>query len=350
MLYLIFCTVLVIFMGYLKTEFISSLLITYALNLITHFKSDKLEKICKAIMCLTIILSRDFYSFLIFIMALKIEKLDILLFILPLFFFTFSLERILIIVLFILISIAFKELLELKSKFYNSLIDKDRENLIQRLRKKEEIERRYLEEEKIKYEERKNLLGTLHHLIGHTITASILELKAIEIKSGMNDIKSVRNHLEDGLKEIRKTLHTIRDENIDFNKEAEIIKEDLEKNKINFKYKVDETSLDMNTKRELLNILKEGITNILRHSNSKNVSLSIVEEKGFYRYKLYNDDFPGGEIKKGLGLESMSRFSEARNGYFGINIDDGFEIVITIPKKGGENAGYSGWWWQNCCK
>lgn len=350
MLFLIFCTVLAVYIGYIKPEMITSVLATYSFVLINHFRKDKISYVLKTLATLIIIINKDFYSFLILVLGLKVSKYDILFFLVPLFFLEISFERGLIIALFVIISITFFEHRELRSKLYSSVIDKDRENLLKRLRKKEELERRFMEDEKIKYEERKNLLGTLHHLIGHTITASILELKAIEIKSGNKDVKNVRNHLEEGLKEIRRTLHTIRDESIDFNKEAEIIKEDLDKNGITFKYNVSESTMDTSSKKELLNILKEGVTNVLRHSNSNLVTLSIVEEKGFFRFKLFNDDYDDSEIKKGLGLESMARFAEARNGYFGVNTDKGFEVIITYPKTGGENARYSSWWRQDCCK
>lgn len=341
MLFLIFCTVFAIYSGYVFPSDIASVLVTYIFVLISHYKEGKISFLLKIVSLIFIVINKDYNSFLLFLMGLNLEKIDLAFFIIPFFFLGLNFERVLIICLFVIISITFSELLDAENKLYNSVIDKDRENLLKRLRKKEQLERRFIEEEKIKYEERKNLLGTLHHLIGHTITASILELKAIEIKTGIKDVRDVRNHLEGGLKEIRKTLHTIRDESIDFNKEAEIIKEDFDKNGIEFKYNIKESTMDTTSKKELLNILKEGVTNVLRHSDSKLVTLSIVEEKGFFRFKLYNDDYDHSEIKKGLGLESMARFSEARNGYFGINTENGFEIVITYPKTGGENARYS---------
>lgn len=342
MLFLIFCTVFAIYSGYMFPADIASILVTYIFVIVSHFKDFRISFLLKVVTLVFIGIHKDFHSFLLFIMGLSVEKIDFPFFVIPFIFLDLSFDRVLIVCLFVIVSITFSELLDFKFKLYNSVIDKDRENLLKRLRKKEQLERRFIEDEKIKYEERKNLLGTLHHLIGHTITASILELKAIEIKSGLNDIKGVRNHLEDGLKEIRKTLHTIRDESIDFNKEAAIIKEDLSKYGIEFKYDIKESTMDTTSKKELLNILKEGVTNVLRHSNSKFVTLSIIEERGFFRFKLFNDDYDKGEIIRGLGLESMSRFAESRNGYFGINTDEGFEIVITIPKKGGQNACYSG--------
>ena len=212
-------------------------------------------------------------------------------------------------------------------------IRKDKEALQKRLIEKTRREERYIYDERIKVEERQNLLGSLHHIIGHTLTGTILELKAFQIEHGYDEIGGTIERLEGGLKEIRKTLHTLSDENISLLNEAEILKDELQKNDVAFEYKITEKSMDKATKRELVELLKEGVTNIINHSDSKEAKLEIVEEPGFFRISLYSDGEAPSEFTPGLGIISMERFSHARGGYFDIDTKDGFKIMMSYPKK-----------------
>lgn len=332
MLHILFSTVLAFYLGLSNPNMIISILMSYIFVVTTHFKNKRLDVSAMILSIIAITINRDFDSVFLMILGLSFNYPDAVFFIGMIFYMKPDLNRIIMILMFTIISYTFKKLEVQSDEILCLRTSEDRENLKQRLKRKKEADRKYFEEERIKYEERKNLLARFHHLIGHTITSSILELKAIEIKYGYSEVIGVRKNLEDGIKEIRKTLHTMRDEGIDFEKEAEKIKEEFQKNNISFKYDVSERSMDKNSKKELSDILKEGITNIIKHSDSSVVSFSLIEERGFFRFMLFNDDCKGENIKWGFGLESMKRFAEERNGYFGIDTENGFRIIITFPK------------------
>ena len=92
-------------------------------------------------------------------------------------------------------AVSFERIFKLDEYIKNVEIRKDKEALQKRLIEKTRREERYIYDERIKVEERKNLLGSLHHIIGHTLTGTILEF---------TDIKKYENYfpkkLSGGLK------------------------------------------------------------------------------------------------------------------------------------------------------
>lgn len=337
MIYFGTITALCIYLCFLNLNFIAAILASYLFALFKPFKNKKVEIVRGAAFLLAIylIVINDVNSAFILVligMNFLSRPLELLSFVI-LFFLKPEFYDIFMYLAAGFTAVSFERIFKLDEYIKNAEIRKDKEALQKRLIEKTRREERYIYDERIKVEERKNLLGSLHHIIGHTLTGTILELKAFQIEHGYDEIGGTIERLEGGLKEIRKTLHTLSDENISLLNEAENLKNELQKNSIAFEYKINEKSMDKATKRELVELLKEGVTNIINHSESKEAKLEIIEEPGFFRISLYSDGEAPSEFTPGLGIISMERFSHARGGYFDIDTKDGFKIMMSYPKK-----------------
>lgn len=333
MYYFAICTVAAIFLGIMDAKMLPSILATYIFCMLKFSRRNKIIYFFEFLSIALIFYFKDYYTGALFVLgsatmypvAIAVGVICVIL----------SKEKnvFFIIIISAFVSAISNKLFVLQSRVKNYQTEKDEDNLYLRtLRENERLEKKALAE-RIKHEERSEMLMSLHHLIGHTITSAILSLKAMEITGDYSEIGDLRGRLERGLTEIRKTLHNLNDENIDFNIEAEKYKEQLKKSGINFTYDVNEKTMDSTSKKELLEILKEGVTNVIRHSNSKNAHLELIENKGFYRFSLASDGIAEANFKKGLGLLAMENFAHKRNGYFDVDTSNGFRVIITYTKE-----------------
>lgn len=107
-------------------------------------------------------------------------------------------------------------------------------------------------------------------------------------------------------------------------------------NRYNKKVEIDQDVLEdisSTQKIELLKVIQEALSNIIKHSKSRTISLMIFRENdNAFTLIIKNDGkFNKQKESNGLGIKSIiSRISNMK-GNIKINTEDGFEIYINIP-------------------
>ena len=188
--------------------------------------------------------------------------------------------------------------------------------------------------------ERKRITHEIHDIIGHQLSSVIIQLNALELTSQEPHIQVKLSHIQDVLNtamtNIRKVIHTQRDSAIDIENELKEIANDFTQCPINFEYQV-MTSMPVFVQHSLIQIIKEGLTNIHKHSNATFVNLSIKEVQHQWILLLYDNGDQGAYSLKqsGIGLLSMEERVRQMDGNLFIHQDNGFRIYITIPIKEG---------------
>ncbi|WP_328475218.1 histidine kinase [Actinoplanes sp. NBC_00393] len=83
----------------------------------------------------------------------------------------------------------------------------------------------------------------------------------------------------------------------------------------------------------LATVLREGVTNVLRHSTAGRCELSVTADATAVRLCLTNDGVTGsGPHRAGMGLENLGRRLETLGGRLDAGPrDGGFELVATVP-------------------
>ena len=114
-----------------------------------------------------------------------------------------------------------------------------------------------------------------------------------------------------------------------------IIHASMEGTDIAIRYDVDEIALCDVKARFVLNTLKEGIANGLRHGGATAFYFELKEADGRIDF-LLSDNGSGleaGALKEGFGLTGMHRRAESLGGsvWFETEPDEGFEIHLTLP-------------------
>lgn len=184
--------------------------------------------------------------------------------------------------------------------------------------------------------ERNRIAREIHDNVGHMLTRAILQTGALKVLEKEEELKEQLNDLQQTLNvamnNIRNSVHDLHDDSINLEKAVKELIMAFPKLDIDFEYEV-ENQIDKNIKYGFLAIIKEALTNTLKHSNGNKVRIEIVENPGFYKLVVTDN---GTEIQEnfvgGMGISSIQERVETLNGVLRISTDNGFRITITIFK------------------
>jgi len=189
--------------------------------------------------------------------------------------------------------------------------------------------------------ERERIARDLHDLIGHTF--SVITLKA-ELagklvdesnKKAKNEILEIETISRDALKQIREVVTGYRSS--DLNTELAHAKHLLESNDIHFSYEFNGFEMKDSINKELAIILKELITNVLKHAQANRVLTRVFLENNSAHMQVEDDGigFNGGN-NNGFGLKGIKERVKKLSGSFTIKTssnsgsDTRFEIKIPL--------------------
>ena len=188
--------------------------------------------------------------------------------------------------------------------------------------------------------ERNRIAREIHDNVGHMLTRSLLQSGALIV---INKDEALREPLEE-LKEtlntamtsIRESVHDLHDESIDL--EA-VVKESIASVSDRFKvvFENDCSEPPVRIRLCFLSVIKEALSNCVKHSNGDKITIIIREHPGLYQLMIEdNGSGPSGKEKTsdGIGLQNMRDRVEALNGIISFtHSESGFRIFSSIPKK-----------------
>lgn len=196
--------------------------------------------------------------------------------------------------------------------------------------------------------ERNRIAREIHDNVGHLLSRSLLQIGAIITINKQEDLSPfllpLKESLDSAMTSIRQSVHDLHDESVDA---KEAIREIAEKGLTKFTYSLDydvTESIPRELKYCLISIVKEGISNIIKHSNGDQVRISLLEHPAFYKIQIYDN---GTSCRgksytmskdQGIGLVNITERLETYHGRMTINTNQGFMITVSIPKElGGTN-------------
>ena len=186
--------------------------------------------------------------------------------------------------------------------------------------------------------ERNRIAREIHDNVGHSLTRSILQIGALQIMNKDEDlnesISSIKDTLNDAMKNIRSSVHDLHDTTINL---RFLIEECLVPLRERFSVKLDYSigdSTHVNIKLCILGIVKEAVSNIVKHSSGDSVSITVHEHPAFYQLIVTdNGCCPDGIRNTGMGLASMKERAENAGGIFTVRASENeFRIFVSIPK------------------
>ena len=171
------------------------------------------------------------------------------------------------------------------------------------------------------------------------LSANILQVNALKYISNQKEVKDslniLQNSLENGMTEIRECLHNMHNDSFNLQTGLEELVENTKKPKIQLTYKVD--SIPYELKYDIFSIVKESLSNTIKHSGASELNLSVLEHIGFYSLIIKDNGrgFSGKQIKNlnyGIGLKVIADLVEKHRGIIKFYSENGFKTHIIFPK------------------
>ncbi|MCR5624081.1 MAG: sensor histidine kinase [Lachnospiraceae bacterium] len=191
--------------------------------------------------------------------------------------------------------------------------------------------------------ERNRIAREIHDNVGHMLTRAILQLGALitvckdeTLKEGL---KSLKETLDAAMNNIRNSVHDLRDEAIDLPSAIEEIAKPLEAGrKVNLEIDIS-SEVNKDVKYALIGVVKEAVSNIIKHSDNEFVDITLNEHPSMYQLVVhdYSDRNGAGTTNKpedlrGMGLDNIRTRVSGVGGNVLITNDNGFRIFVTVEK------------------
>lgn len=201
--------------------------------------------------------------------------------------------------------------------------------------------------------ERNRISKEIHDHVGHVLSRSLLQIGALMtlekepvILEGLSDLKS---SISEGMDSIRASIHDMHDESIDLKTSLDELVYGFTFCPVTFDYKI-QFSPKLKLKYCFIAIVKEGLTNIMKHSTADQVHILLQEEARQYLLVISDNGTisPDSQLKlikaqarneysDGMGLQSIYDRVKGFRGCFSIQTDHGFCLTVTIPKEDSDN-------------
>ncbi|MEO0813167.1 MAG: sensor histidine kinase, partial [Myxococcota bacterium] len=182
--------------------------------------------------------------------------------------------------------------------------------------------------------ERERIGRDLHDLLGHTLT--LISIKADLARRLMDrdperareEIQEVQRIARESLDEIREAVAGLRDASV----AAEIAhaRRALEAAEIELELGLRASSENPETDRTLAMVLREAVTNVVRHSKASRCRIG-CERRDRSVVLTIEDDGVGGVLDEGNGVRSMRERVEALSGQLRVSSDNGVRVEAEIP-------------------
>jgi len=190
--------------------------------------------------------------------------------------------------------------------------------------------------------ERERIARDLHDLLGHTLSSIALKAdlaeklaKAGHAEQSIEEISQVAKITRETLSEVRQAVSGYKAK--DPQAEVEKIVARLTDKDFSFEQKVSLDHLTAKAESSLILILKEAITNILRHSNGNHVIVKTQQSQDSLLLTIFdNGSHYSANNKQPLfsnGLKGIIERVNELKGNFSINTEQGFELSINLPRE-----------------
>lgn len=198
--------------------------------------------------------------------------------------------------------------------------------------------------------ERNRIAREIHDNVGHVLSRSILMTAACKTINKNAALDPLLGNLEESLNgamnSIRSSVHDLHDDAVDLEDAIKGLVKDFTFCPVNLTYDISR-QIPREVKYSLISITKEGLSNVMRHSNADSVNILLREHPALYQLCIEDNGTPGNgspdiqteaDINKekntsgGMGLSNIRDRAKALGGTVQITQENGFRIFVTIPK------------------
>ncbi|MDQ2087778.1 histidine kinase [Herbivorax sp. ANBcel31] len=185
--------------------------------------------------------------------------------------------------------------------------------------------------------ERNRIAREIHDHVGHQLSSAILQIGALitvsKEETFKTSLKTINDTLSESMNNIRNSIHDLHDKSINLHMQIESIVNNFSFCEINFDDGLN-TQPPKAVRQAIISIVKEALSNIIKHSDATYVIIQLREHPAFYQFIIKdNGKKKSTNIKDGMGLTNMTDRVHALKGIINFRKENGFEIFISVPKE-----------------
>ena len=200
--------------------------------------------------------------------------------------------------------------------------------------------------------ERNRIAREIHDNVGHVLSRSILMTAACKTINKNEALDPLLGNLEESLNgamnSIRSSVHDLHDDAVNLEDAIKGLVKDFSFCPVTLTYDMSR-QVPREVKYSLISITKEGLSNVMRHSNADSVNILLREHPALYQLCIEDNGTLGSKIPDiqtdadsnkmetvsgGMGLSNIRDRVKALGGTVQITQEKGFRICVTIPKSG----------------
>jgi two-component system sensor histidine kinase DesK len=185
-----------------------------------------------------------------------------------------------------------------------------------------------------KVAERERIARDLHDVLGHTLSVIILKSELAgklidrDPERAKAEIADVERTSREALTDVRSTIRGYRAYSLDA--ELKQARATLETAGVKVKSESAEVALSPVQESVVALVVREAVTNVVRHAGARNCLLRLTPVNGTCRFEI-QDDGRGGGTAEGNGLRGMRERIEALGGTLRRETSSGTRLTIEFP-------------------
>ncbi|QSX07622.1 two-component sensor histidine kinase [Alkalibacter rhizosphaerae] len=183
-------------------------------------------------------------------------------------------------------------------------------------------------------DERNRIAREIHDNVGHQLSSALLQVGALLVtQPQVEGLQTLKKTLDKAMDNIRTSVHDLHDRSIDLDAQLVSLAEEFNFCEIDLSIQVDNHPQGP-LKYAVIAMVKEGLSNIIKHSNASRVEVVFMEHPGFYQLRI-SDNGTIHKIKRdeGIGLKNIQQRVDALKGRFLVRQERGFTLFVTLPKE-----------------
>lgn len=200
--------------------------------------------------------------------------------------------------------------------------------------------------------ERARIAREIHDNVGHQLTRASLQAEALRVvhadEPGVAaDFADVKRTVDEALQLVRISVHALNDNAVDLSVQLERIVEGARSDGgPQVELEVLAEHAPANVANCFAAVLREALSNAMRHACAQTVTVRCMEHPSFYQLIVTDDGADGVQASgrgatEGMGLASMRERIEALGGTFTAGPragSPGWRVFATVPKQQGDDA------------
>lgn len=200
--------------------------------------------------------------------------------------------------------------------------------------------------------ERARIAREIHDNVGHQLTRASLQAEALRVvhadEPGVAaDFADVKRTVDEALQLVRTSVHALNDNAVDLSVQLERIVEGARSDGgPQIELEVLAEHAPANVANCFAAVLREALSNAMRHAHAKTITVRCMEHPSFYQLVVTDDGAGGVQASgrgaaEGMGLASMRERIEALGGAFTAGPragSPGWRVFATVPKQQGDEG------------